>query len=77
MSALTAHGQRATMTQPAIATDVHQTLDVHLHTLAQVAFDLSLRFQNGTNSSLRSRTRVSRLTPASLSTEFERERPMP
>jgi hypothetical protein len=49
MSALTTHGQRATMPQPAIATDVHQALDVHLHTLAQVAFNFSLRFQNGTN----------------------------
>jgi hypothetical protein len=37
------------MPQPAIATDVHQALDVHLHSLAQVAFDLTLDFQDVTD----------------------------
>jgi hypothetical protein len=37
------------MTQTAITTDVHQTFDVHLHTLSKVAFNLTLRFQNSTN----------------------------
>ena len=44
--ALAAHRQRAAMPQSAIAADVHQTLDVHLNALAQVAFDLALRFEN-------------------------------
>ncbi len=42
-------GKRAAMSQTAIATDVHQALDVHLDALAQVAFDLALRLQDGTN----------------------------
>src|SRR6185369_9801169 len=46
---LATHRQSTTMTQAAIASDIHQTLDVHLNALAKVAFDLSLRFQNGTN----------------------------
>jgi hypothetical protein len=37
------------MTQTTVATDVHQPLDVHLHAFAQVALNLSLRFQNGTD----------------------------
>jgi hypothetical protein len=37
------------MTQATIATDVHQPLDVHLYTLAQVALNLSLCFQDGTD----------------------------
>src|ERR1041385_4643107 len=44
MSALTTHRQRTAMTQTAIAADVHQPLDVHLHAFAQVALDLALRF---------------------------------
>src|SRR4028118_184472 len=40
--ALAADGKPATMPQTAIRADVHQTLDVHLHTLAQVAFDIAL-----------------------------------
>src|SRR5690349_1949436 len=47
--ALSANGQRAAMAQAAIAADVHQALDVHLHALAQVAFDLALHFQDVTN----------------------------
>src|SRR6185295_14193263 len=46
---LATHRQRTTMSQTAIATDVHQTLDVHLNALAQVALDLSLHFQNVTD----------------------------
>src|SRR5215510_5006530 len=46
---LATHRQRTTMSQTAIAADVHQTLDVHLNALAQVALDLSLRFQNVTD----------------------------
>src|SRR5688500_13545933 len=34
------------MAQAAVATDVHQTFDVHLNSLAQVTFNLSLRFQD-------------------------------
>ncbi len=49
MRSLSTNRQRAAMTQTTIATDVHQALDVHLHALAQVAFNLSLRFQDGTN----------------------------
>ena len=37
------------MSQAAIATDIHQTLDIHLDALAKVAFDLSLRFQDRAN----------------------------
>src|SRR3954463_13153604 len=43
MRALAAHGQPTAMAQAAVATDVHQTLDVHLDALAQVALDLALR----------------------------------
>ena len=46
---LTAHRQSTTMTQATITTDVHQTLDVHLDALAQIAFDLALRFEDGAN----------------------------
>jgi hypothetical protein len=31
------------MTEPAVATDVHQSLDIHLHTLSEVTLDVSLR----------------------------------
>ena len=46
---LSANGQRTAMPQPAVAADVHQSLDVHLHSLAQVAFDLTLSFQDAAN----------------------------
>ena len=39
--------QRAAMSQTAIAANVHQSLDVHLDALAQVALDLALGFQDG------------------------------
>src|SRR5215211_1588820 len=47
VSSLAAHRQRATMSQTTIATDIHQPLDIHLDALAKIAFDLTLRFQNG------------------------------
>jgi len=37
------------MTQTTIATDIHQTLDVHLDALTQVAFDLALRLKDAAN----------------------------
>src|ERR1044072_7431585 len=49
VGSLATHRQSTTMSQTAIATDIHQTLDVHLDALAQVAFDLALCFQDGTN----------------------------
>src|SRR5262245_4844403 len=49
MRALAAHRQATAMTQSAIGADVHQTLDVHLNALAQIALNLALRFQHGAN----------------------------
>jgi hypothetical protein len=37
------------MSQAAVRADVHQTLDVHLNALAQITFDLALRFKDGAN----------------------------
>src|SRR5438034_10350712 len=37
------------MPQTAICSNVHQTLDVHLHALSQIAFDLTLRLNNRAN----------------------------
>jgi hypothetical protein len=37
------------MSQSAIATDIHQALDVHLDTLSQITFDLALSFEDRTN----------------------------
>src|SRR6056297_2139480 len=39
VGALAAHGQVAAMAQAAIAAEIHQPLDVHLHLAAQVTFD--------------------------------------
>jgi hypothetical protein len=39
MRALASDGKTATVAQAAIAADVHQSLDVHLDLLAQIAFD--------------------------------------
>src|SRR5689334_15216724 len=47
--ALATHWESATVTKPAIRTNVHQTLDVHLNALAQIAFDLTLRLKDRTN----------------------------
>src|ERR1044072_7767971 len=49
MRALAAHRQSTPMSQAAIRTDVHQTLDVHLNALAQIALDLALRFKDRAN----------------------------
>jgi hypothetical protein len=46
---LPAHRKTTPMTQPAIGADVHQTLDVHLNALAQVAFNLALSFDDCAN----------------------------
>ena len=37
------------MPQPAIGADVHQTFDIHLHALAQIAFNLALSINHSTN----------------------------
>jgi hypothetical protein len=49
MSSLAAHGKCTTVSQATIATDIHQTLNVHLDTLPKVTFDLTLRFQDAAN----------------------------
>src|SRR5690348_4487332 len=49
MSPLTAHRQSLAMTQSAIASEVHQALDVLLHLAAQVAFDLVVGVEHVTN----------------------------
>src|SRR5207249_7909966 len=49
MRALTAHGKRAPMSQATISPNVHQTFNIHLDALAQVAFDLALSFDHRTN----------------------------
>jgi hypothetical protein len=46
MGALSTDRQRSTMTQSAVATDIHQTLDIHLHTLAKIALNLPLRLKD-------------------------------
>src|SRR5262245_47626503 len=47
--ALAAYRQRTTMPQTAIATDIHQTLDVDLYSIAQVYLDLFLTYLDFTN----------------------------
>src|ERR1043165_9830969 len=49
VGALAAHWKSTTVTKSAIRTDVHQTLDVHLNALAQIAFDLTLRLKDRAN----------------------------
>src|SRR5207237_1144573 len=44
--ALPADGQAAPVPQAAVTADVHQTLDVHLRALAQIALDLALAFDD-------------------------------
>jgi len=44
--ALTTNRQRSAVAQSPVATDIHQSLDVHLDALPQVAFNLTLRFEN-------------------------------
>src|SRR6185437_11840419 len=47
--ALAAHRQVATVTQAAIALNFNQPPDVHLHLLAEIAFDAALGFDGLTN----------------------------
>src|SRR6478672_4151400 len=49
MRALTTHRKSATMAEPTISANIHQTLDVHLNALAQVAFDFTLRLEDRAN----------------------------
>src|SRR5215813_7533577 len=49
MRALTAYRQAAAMTQATISANVHQPLDVHLHTFAEVTFDFALGFEDRAN----------------------------
>jgi hypothetical protein len=46
MRALTANRQRSAVPQSPVATNIHQSLDVHLDALPQVALNLTLRFEN-------------------------------
>jgi hypothetical protein len=46
MCPLSSHRQGTAMTQSTVATDVHQSFDVHLDPLAQVSFNFTLRFQD-------------------------------
>jgi hypothetical protein len=50
MSSLPTYGECSAMSQTAITTDVHQPLDVHLNPFPQIALDLTLGLENGTNS---------------------------
>src|SRR6266571_4052235 len=49
VSALTSNRQPATVTQAAIAADVHHPLDVHLNLLAQIALDSALLIDDRTD----------------------------
>src|SRR2546428_136233 len=49
MRALAAHRKPTTMAQAEIRANVNQTLDVHLNSLAKVAFDFALRLENCAN----------------------------
>src|SRR5258707_54348 len=49
MCALSPHWQSTPMPQSAIGADVHQTLDVHLHALAQITLDFSLSVNHRTD----------------------------
>src|SRR5258705_9898392 len=49
MSALPTHRKCSAMSQTAITTDVHQPLNVHLTPFTQIALDLTLGLENGTN----------------------------
>jgi hypothetical protein len=46
---LTTNRQRAAMSQPSVTTDVHQTLDVHLDTFAEIALNFTLRFEDASD----------------------------
>jgi hypothetical protein len=47
VSTLASYGKRSTVSQPSIATNVHQTFDVHLDPLPEIALDITLRFEHG------------------------------
>ena len=49
MSSLASYGKSPSVSQPAIGTDVHQSLDVHLYLLAEVTLDIPLYVKDGTN----------------------------
>ena len=49
MRALASNGEATAMSQPAITADVHQTLDIHLNALSEVALDLALGVDDGAN----------------------------
>jgi hypothetical protein len=46
MRSLTTNRQGTAVTKSTIATDIHQTLDVHLNALAEVALNLSLSLKD-------------------------------
>ena len=48
MRSLAADRQASAVTQPPVAADIHQTLDVHLDPLAEVALDITLLIQQRT-----------------------------
>ena len=47
--ALSANRQSASMTQSAITSDIHQSLDIHLDPFSQVAFDITFGIENGSD----------------------------
>jgi hypothetical protein len=46
---LSSHGKRSAVSQAAIASDVHQTFDVHLNSLPEISLDLALGFEHSSN----------------------------
>jgi hypothetical protein len=46
MCSLTTDRQRTAMPESAVAPDIHQTFDVHLDALPQVAFDFAFCFKD-------------------------------
>jgi len=49
MGPLTANWKAASMTETSIAANVHQTFDIHLDALSEVALDLALRVDDGSD----------------------------
>ena len=50
MRSLSANRQRTAMPQSSVTTNVHQALDVHLDSLAEIALNLALRLKDGADS---------------------------
>ena len=50
MSALAPNGEPPSVAKSSVTTDVHQSFDVHLHLLAQIALYHALLVYNGANS---------------------------